>query len=776
MSKKLKGLLLALVLCLQVVVPATTAEAATVLTDNATGTQDGYNYELWKDYGTTSMTLNSGGTFDCSWSNIGNALFRKGIKFDCTKTYSQIGNISVNYGVNYQPNGNSYLCVYGWSRSPLVEYYIVESWGTWRPPGATSKGTITVDGGTYDVYETTRVDQPSIDGNTTFQQYWSVRTSKRTSGTISVTEHFKAWENMGMSLGLIYEAALTVEGYQSSGQASVYTNTISVGGSSSSGSSSSGSSSSGSSSSGSTSSGEATVVQCENMTITGQYAGTISSPFTGVALYANNESCSYTQYFASSTHNFTLRGCSNNSEMAKIDLVIGGETKGTFYYGGSSAAEYTIENVSHGTGDQKIELKVTADDGSWDGYIDYLSISGGSGSSSSGSSSSGSSSSGNTSSGNTSSGNTSSGNTSSGNTSSGTTSGSDTVVECETMTKSGQYTGNVSSPFTGVALYANNDAVSYTQYFGSGSHDFTLRGASNNSTMAKVDLVIGGSTVGTFYFGDSNVAEYTIKNVSHGTGNQTVKLVVTADDGNWDAYIDSLTISAAGSSTNTNSGNSGNTSSGNTSSGTTSTPSKMVALTFDDGPSTTTTTQILDVLDNYGVKATFFLIGQQINSSTQSILQRQNSSGHELANHSYTHSDMTSMSWSTIQSEISQTNNLINSYTGQTPKFFRPPYISVNSTMYSAIDMAFVQGIMCNDWEDSTSASQRANTVLSSVSNGSIVLLHDYQGNSQTVQALPTIIEGLKNQGYTFVTMSQLFSYAGKTANVDNKLWSNVYN
>lgn len=290
--------------------------------------------------------------------------------------------------------------------------------------------------------------------------------------------------------------------------------------------------------------------------------------------------------------------------------------------------------------------------------------------------------------------------------------------------------------------------------------------------MAKVDLVIGGSTKGTFYFGDNNVAEYTIKNVSHGTGNQTVKLVVTADDGNWDAYIDSLTISAAGSSSSSGSSSSGSSSS----SGTTSTPSKMVALTFDDGPSTTTTTQILDILDNYGVKATFFLIGNQINSSTKSILQRQNSSGHELANHSYSHSDMTTMSYSTIQSEINQTNNLIKSYTGQTPKFFRPPYISVNSTMYSAIDMAFIQGIMCNDWVDSTSASQRANTVLSSVSNGSIVLLHDYQGNSQTVSALPTIIEGLKNQGYTFVTVSQLFSYAGKTANVDNKIWSNVYN
>ena len=374
MSKKLKGLLLALVLCLQVVVPAAKADAATVLYNNATGKEGNYNYELWKDYGSTSMTLKGNGLFECWWENIGNALFRKGVKWDCTKTYSQLGNITVNYGVNYQPNGNSYLCVYGWCRNPLVEYYIVESWGTWRPPGATSKGVIYVDGGAYDVYETTRYNQPSIDGNTTFKQYWSVRQQKRTSGTISVTEHFKAWERMGMQMGKMYEAALTVEGYQSSGWADVYKFDMTVGGSTSSGSSSSGSSSSGSSSSGSSSSGltNSNSKQCEAMTKSGQYTGNISNPFNGVALYANNDKVSFNQYYAYGTHDFTLRGCSNNDKMARVDLYIGGQYKGTFYYGGSYPAEYTIKNVSHGTGNQTVELRCTADDGTWDAYIDYL--------------------------------------------------------------------------------------------------------------------------------------------------------------------------------------------------------------------------------------------------------------------------------------------------------------------------------------------------------------------------------------------------------------------
>ncbi|HBU81640.1 MULTISPECIES: polysaccharide deacetylase family protein [Paenibacillus] len=117
-----------------------------------------------------------------------------------------------------------------------------------------------------------------------------------------------------------------------------------------------------------------------------------------------------------------------------------------------------------------------------------------------------------------------------------------TKVEAENMTKGGQYTGNISSPFNGVVLYANNDLVKYTQYFASGTHNFSLRGASNNSNMARVDLKIGSQTKGTFYFGGSSPAVYTLNNISHGTGNQEIQLVVTADDGTWDVYIDYLEI------------------------------------------------------------------------------------------------------------------------------------------------------------------------------------------------------------------------------------------
>ncbi|MCR5306652.1 MAG: glycoside hydrolase family 11 protein [Oscillospiraceae bacterium] len=218
-------------------VPASTEPAEPqVFTENITGSADGYDYELWKDEGDTTFTVEpGGGTFSCEWTNINNALFRRGQKFDCTKTYQELGTLSVDFGVDYQPDGNSYMCVYGWTREPLIEFYIVESWGSWRPPGAPfAIGTVTVDGATYDIYKTTRVEQPSIDGTQTFDQYWSVRQEKpagdgtKLEGTISVSKHFDAWKKCGLELGKMYEVALTIEGYQSQGKATVYKNELKI--------------------------------------------------------------------------------------------------------------------------------------------------------------------------------------------------------------------------------------------------------------------------------------------------------------------------------------------------------------------------------------------------------------------------------------------------------------------------------------------------------------------------------------------------------------------
>ncbi|KYG10450.1 glycosyl hydrolase, partial [Sorangium cellulosum] len=181
---------------------------------NQTGTHCGYTFEYWKDNGTGCLTNTADG-FNVTWSNINNLLGRKGIRPGTKNTV-------VNYTADYRPNGNSYMGVYGWTKGPLIEYYIVDSWGNWRPPGGEGfMGTVTSDGGTYDIYRTQRVNQPSIEGNTTFYQYWSVRKDKRSSGTITVANHFNAWASKGMNLGSLYEVSMLVEGYQSSGSANV---------------------------------------------------------------------------------------------------------------------------------------------------------------------------------------------------------------------------------------------------------------------------------------------------------------------------------------------------------------------------------------------------------------------------------------------------------------------------------------------------------------------------------------------------------------------------
>lgn len=192
---------------------------------------------------------------------------------------------------------------------------------------------------------------------------------------------------------------------------------------------------------------------------------------------------------------------------------------------------------------------------------------------------------------------------------------------------------------------------------------------------------------------------------------------------------------------------------------------KVIALTFDDGPNLTTTTAVINKLEEYDIVASFFLVGDNItgnaNEGTAKVFKRAYDMGCEINSHSKTHSNMTEMSPEDIKVEMDYTSDKIFEITGERPHFFRPPYIAVNDVMFESIDLPFIAGYGANDWEDSVSADERAEKVLSQAKDGTIILLHDMQGNSKTVEALDTIIPALKDEGYNFVTVSELFAAKG---------------
>ena len=197
---------------------------------------------------------------------------------------------------------------------------------------------------------------------------------------------------------------------------------------------------------------------------------------------------------------------------------------------------------------------------------------------------------------------------------------------------------------------------------------------------------------------------------------------------------------------------------------------KVIALTFDDGPNTTTTGEVLDVLEKYGVRGTFFLIGDNINEQSAKNVKRAYKMGCEIANHSKTHSYMNEMEAEDIKAEIEFTNEKIKELIGVEPTFFRPPYIAVNQTMFDAIDLTFISGYGCTDYENKVTAEMRYERTMKQAKDGAIILLHDQEGNFQTVQALEMIIPDLLEQGYELVTCSELFFAKGVEIKTDTDI------
>lgn len=165
----------------------------------SSGTHDGFFWFLWTDDrgGSVNYSNGSGGNYSVSWNYSGNFTCGKGWSYG---DYSRV--IGYNVGAHSHTGGGS-IAYYGWTRNPLIEYYVNERWGNSRPTGE-YRGAVTSDGATYDIYTAMRYNAPSIDGTQTFRQVFSTRRSQAPTGqnqTITFANHVNAWASVGLNLG-----------------------------------------------------------------------------------------------------------------------------------------------------------------------------------------------------------------------------------------------------------------------------------------------------------------------------------------------------------------------------------------------------------------------------------------------------------------------------------------------------------------------------------------------------------------------------------------------
>lgn len=191
------------------------------------------------------------------------------------------------------------------------------------------------------------------------------------------------------------------------------------------------------------------------------------------------------------------------------------------------------------------------------------------------------------------------------------------------------------------------------------------------------------------------------------------------------------------------------------------TTEKVVALTFDDGPTKNATGKIINLLAQENVKATFFLTGQGIEQNPDEARQLL-ATGHQIANHSYSHQRMAFLSYQTVANEIEKTNQLIRSVGYEGEIVFRPPY---GKKLFILPWYLQQQGITTITWDvepekDETIANDSqaiAQYALDHIKPGSIILLHVmFDSRQASLDAVPLIIRGLKAKGYTFATVDEL--------------------
>jgi len=699
-------------------------------------------YEMWADSGNNSATFYSDGSFSCSFSNAMDYLCRSGLSFDSTQTHEQIGHMYADFKLvkqNIQNVDYSFVGVYGWSRDPLVEYYIVDNWlSEYRPGdwvGNDKKGDVLIDGATYTVYKNTRTG-PSIDGDTTFTQYFSIRDSPRDCGTIDITAHFKAWEQQGMILGKMHEAKVLGEagsnGAGTSGTADfpyakVYINN----------------------------GGNSASAPAEN---------TYSAPVTNVSPAVSINSAASGDFCSSAEHSGT-----SVMETANVVSSIGdvgyemwadsGNNSATFYSDGSfscsfsNAMDYlcrsglsfdstqTHEQIGHMYADFKlVKQNIQNVDYSFVGVYGWS---------------------------------------------------RDPLVEYYIVDnwlseyRPGDWVGNdkkgdVLIDGATYTVYKNTRTgpsidgdTTFTQYF-------SIRDSPRDCGTIDITAHFKAWEQQGMILGKMHEAKVLGEAGSNGAGTSG-----TADFPYAKVYINNGGNSASAPAENTYSAPaiaeapvaSTNPAPAPASSYPKGTGFKFYtncvnnkhwAITYDDGP-TQYADSILDLLKKYSIKATFFVVGNlYMNTSDPNwarIIKRMYDEGHVIGSHTFNHQDLTQLSPDQMIQEMQSIEDAIYNVIGKRPAFMRPPYGTGNGnpTFMSTLE-SFGMNAACTwavdpmDWDNGGNVAY-AKMVFDQLNGEGVISLNhlDYNGASPQgiIELSTTEIELMLAKGYTPVTMEE---------------------
>lgn len=192
-------------------------------------------------------------------------------------------------------------------------------------------------------------------------------------------------------------------------------------------------------------------------------------------------------------------------------------------------------------------------------------------------------------------------------------------------------------------------------------------------------------------------------------------------------------------------------------------PVKLIALTFDDGPSTGYSPYILDVLKERGAKATFFVVGKWLGPDKPFVLEREFNEGHQVGSHTYHHTKLTTLTDGQIRAELSSLAAAVNEMAGQHQNTYllRPPFGACDQRVLAAVDVPVIHWSIDAAQGRQVTGERMADYMIENAFDGAIILMHDT--TEYNAVAIPLAIDALQAQGYEFVTVNELFRLKGVT-------------